>query len=110
MRMNDHTVMTTTATARTVTSAPIIEKTAASNGVLSLKCDGTPRHLCIEMRATSPTEQNVSVPSTIHPAALGGRRRPMTQLSVTSARPKDRPKTTGLRQETGPAHGPPSTR
>jgi hypothetical protein len=39
------------------------EKTRASNGVASLKCDGTPRHRCIETRNTSPSEAPANVPT-----------------------------------------------
>ncbi len=110
IRTNDHTVMTTIIVAINATRLPMIEKTVSSNGVSSLKWDSTPRHFCIEIRNTSPTEATDRVPRTSQPIHLRGRRNPMIQPSVTSAIPNESPNTTGLRHEMGPPQGPPSTR
>ena len=102
--------MTTVTRATRTTSRPMAEKTIPSKAVSSLKCDATPRHFCIEMRKTSPTAANAKTPSSSQPTAFLGRRKLMNQVTVTSVIPNDRPNTTGLRQDTGPSHGPPSTR
>jgi branched-chain amino acid transport system substrate-binding protein len=110
IRTRDHTVMTTVMSPTRETSEPMALKTAASKAVSSLKCDSTPRHFCMEMRKTSSTDATDSAPRRSQPARFPILSQPTIHATVTSVSPKDRPKTTGLRQEIGPAHGPRSTR
>jgi hypothetical protein len=103
-------VTTTVTTTTRVTSIPIRSNTDASNAVSRLKWDATPRHRCIVISATSPTEAVTRMRVIAQVATLPARRKPTTHASVARVMPKESPKTTGLRQDTGPSHGPPSTR
>ena len=81
-----------------------------SKVVVSLKCDATPRQVCMEMRKTSPREAIAKTPITSQPTRRRGWRKAISQVTVARVRPKDRPNTIGLRHDSGPSHAPPSTR
>jgi hypothetical protein len=103
-------VISTVTRPTTATSRPISEKTEESKAVCSLKCEGTPRHFCIEIRKTSPIDATDSVPIRIQPVSRRVRMKVINQVNVSSVMPKDRPNTIGFRHETGPVQEPPSTR
>ncbi|MFF3458653.1 hypothetical protein ACFYXH_30930 [Streptomyces sp. NPDC002730] len=84
--------------------------TALSKGVSRLKCDGTPRHAWRVMPPTSSTQSAANRPSSTERARAPMRRYDVTHATAISVRPKETPKVNGLRQETGPVHGPPSTK
>src|SRR5215213_709857 len=107
---NDRTVMKTVSSTRTVTSEPIAENTIPSKAVSLLKWEATPRHFCMDTRKTSASDATAKVPITSQPTDFLGRRKDMNQDTVARVIPNDSPNTTGLRQDTGPSHGPPSTR
>ena len=97
-------------TPTTNTSVPIAEKTISSNAVVSLKWEGTPRQVCMEIRKTSPSDARLKMATTSQPARRLGRRNPRSHVTVSRVIPKDRPNTIGLRQDSGPVQAPPSTR
>lgn len=109
-RKNDRTVTNTLANPISAPSMPIQENTVSSNVVDSLKWDSTPRHFCIEMRKTSPSEATPSTVTTTHPVTFLARKKVRNQVSVRTVIPNESPNTTGLRHETGPSQDPPSTR
>ena len=62
------------------TNVAIDRRTTASKRVSSLKCDGTPRHLCSVIRAVSETLDTAKLPLNSHPHT-----RPMRTESITQA-------------------------
>lgn len=83
--------------------------TPVSNGVSMLKWDGTRRHACRVMPATSSTQSAANSPSSTVRVRTPVRRYEEIQPTAMSVRPKERPKVTGLRHDTGPSQEPPST-
>ena len=110
MEKNDRMVTNTVIRPISATRAPISENTIPSNAVSSLKWDATPRHVCMAMRKTSPSEASANNPRTVQPTAFLGRTNVMNHVRVAKVMPKESPNTIGFRHEIGPAHAPPSTR
>ncbi len=72
--------------------------TAASNGVSTLKCDGTPRHACSDTRNVSRTHAAAKTPSSnVRVRSLRGMNEAMS-VTLTNVRPKERPNVVGLAQ------------
>ena len=88
----------------------IIAKTASSKAVEALKCEATPRHLCMSIRNTSAMLARPNVPISSQPHTWRRGKKVMTQARDRETNPNERPKTIGLRHETGPSHEPPSIR
>lgn len=98
----------------TIATAPEAAATAAtaSTAVASaggVKCDGTRRHACIVMPATSTAHATPKTASSRDRVGTRIGTNDRTQVSVASVSPKDSPKVAGLRQDSGPDHGPPVT-
>jgi hypothetical protein len=74
-----------------------------------LKCDATPRQVCNETRNTSASDATAKSPTTIQPVTRLVRMNVISHATVTSVMPNDSPNTIGLRHDSGPSHGPPST-
>ena len=75
---------------------PPTPKAAASNAVSKLKCEGTPRHCCIETQMTSPEFASPRVPASSQPGSARFGRKVMIQATDTHVRPNDSPKRMGL--------------
>lgn len=103
------TVSATSVTIRIPPNAARIRVTTVSKPVSSLKCDGTRRHAWSVIRAVSTTQAAANTPRTRTRARSPSRTNEATHAIVTRVSPNDRPKVTGLRHDTGPVHGPPST-
>jgi hypothetical protein len=89
--------------------AASVMDTAVSNGVSKLKCDGTPRHACMDTSDVSTTHVTVNAPSRrFRVRGIIGTKW-VTHATVASVSPKERPNVAGLRSDTGPVHVPPET-
>ncbi|WP_425329347.1 hypothetical protein [Streptomyces inhibens] len=82
-------------------------ETELSSAVSRLKCEGTRRHACTVIPATSAAQSAAKIPSVTDRSRPPMRRHEVSQVIVISVSPKDRPNVTGFRQETGPRQGPP---
>ncbi|MFC6929943.1 hypothetical protein ACFQHO_06045 [Actinomadura yumaensis] len=101
------------ATSVTISTPPPAASTrviTVSSAVSWLKWDGTRRQPCTVISATSATHAAANTPRSLRRARSPSVTNEATQAMVTSVSPNDSPNVTGLRHETGPSHGPPSTR
>ena len=105
----DHSVIKRTTMPTNPIITPIAKKTAESKGVLRLKCEAVPRHLCMVTRNTSTNVATPSVPinSQLRTRYFG--KKFIIHASDRVVIPKENPNVMALRQETGPSHDPPST-
>src|SRR4029453_8504297 len=80
---------------------------AASTGVSTLKCDGTPRQAWSETKNVSTTQAAVNKPSKMAPERflIGGTE--PTTVPLIRVKPNERPNVAGLRNDNGPSHVPP---
>src|SRR4029453_7292018 len=80
---------------------------AASKGVSTLKCDGTPRQVWSDTRNVSSTHAAVNKPRrSARERFLSGTNEAIT-VTLTNVKPNERPKVAGLRSDNGPCHVPP---
>src|SRR4029434_3501365 len=80
---------------------------AASKGVSTLKCDGTPRQVWSDTKNVSTTQAAVNTPSNrARKRFLSGRNEAIT-VTLTKVKPNERPNVAGLRSDSGPSHVPP---
>lgn len=70
-----------------------------------LKCEGTWRHACTVIPVTSTTQSAAKTTSSRRRVRPLSRSEADTQVMATSVEPKDSPKVTALRQDSGPAQG-----
>ncbi|MFG2025220.1 hypothetical protein [Streptomyces sp. NPDC048825] len=90
-------------------SVPIADQMPESVLVAWLKWDATPRRRCIVISTTSKSELKTASPAGTRTHQHAGSCRTI-HTTVHTKTPKDNPNATGLRHDTGPHHGPPSTR
>src|SRR5262245_39522256 len=77
---------------------------AASKGVSTLKCDGTPRQVWSDTRNVSSTHAAVNKPSSrVRERFLSGRDEAIS-VTFTKVKPNERPNVVGLRSDRGPSH------
>ena len=107
--MNASTVTTRITVAVTPTATPpMITNSRLSRAVSSLKWAATPRQRCTETQTTSLVSASTSGTISSQPVRSEIRSCPATQAMVTVVSPKEIPKVVGFRNETGPAHAPPT--
>lgn len=94
---------------KTPMETAISTKTALSSGVKMLKWEGTPRHVCTVIKATSMRPEPISVIARARSKLRRSGRRSIIQPQVQRRSPTDIPKVTGLRNETAPPQPWPST-
>ncbi|WP_179202165.1 hypothetical protein [Streptomyces caniscabiei] len=87
---------------------PIIDQIAASVSVAWLKWEATPRHRWAVMSPTSQRPTATTRPAGTRTHQRAGNWR-MIQTTDHTSSPNDTPNATGLRQDTGPHQGAPST-
>jgi hypothetical protein len=110
MAVNASTVRIRITVAATATATPpITTNSRLSNAVSLLKWAATPRQRCNETQTTSVVSATASGTSSSQPVRSVIRSWPATHARVMVVSPNDSPKVVGLRNETGPAHAPPTT-
>jgi hypothetical protein len=86
-----------------------LRATIASNAVSTLKCDGTPRHVCIETSAVSNPHAIANAPINLARARSPSLMNDDSHAIVISVRPNEKPNDIGLRHDSGPSHVAPVT-